>query len=185
MISKKSSAFDKPLKVRAEINLSTFSFLFSEIISYYAEKDRDKLEENLEKLGHSLGPRVLELVFLKEKLTKRENKPLEFLKLVHSSVWRILFGKTADQLEKLGADTYVLYENNPLYLKYIPPAESGQKGFTYPRFVGGIIKGMLDYSGLDATVETQTPPNDGKSKYPKTAFVVTFSEEAMKRENVK
>jgi len=127
MISKKASAFDKPIKTRTEINLSTFSFLFSELIQYYAEKDREKLEENLEKLGVSLGPRILEMVFFREKLIKRENKPLEFLKLIHSSVWKILFGKTADQLEKLGSDTYVLYEYNPLYLKYIPPPESGQK----------------------------------------------------------
>ena len=40
----------------------------------------------LEKLGYSMGPRVIELVCLKEKMAKRENKPLEFLKLIHSSV---------------------------------------------------------------------------------------------------
>ena len=78
----------------------------------------------------------------------------------------------------------MLYEYSPLYLKYIPPPE-GIKGYTYARFVGGIIKGMLDYVGLEASIETQTPPNDGKSKYPKTAFVITFSEEAIKRESNK
>ena len=86
MIAKKSSAYDKSIKSRTDINLSTFSFIFSEIIQYFADKDREKLEENLEKLGYSMGPRVIELVCLKEKMAKRENKPLEFLKLIHSSV---------------------------------------------------------------------------------------------------
>lgn len=55
-------------------------------------------------------------------------------------------------------------------------------GKTYARYVGGIIHGILEYSDFPCTVETQTPPNDGKSTYPKTAFVITFSEKVLKRE---
>jgi hypothetical protein len=82
-------------------------------------------------------------------------------------------------LKKVGNDTYVIYDNNPAYLKYIPKRDG--KDYTYAYFVGGIIKGILDYAGFEAEVDTQTPPNDGKSTYPITGFVITFSEEVMQR----
>jgi hypothetical protein len=97
-------------------------------------------------------------------------------------VWSVLFGKTGDALKKLDNNTYVIYDNNPLYLKYIPKREG--KDYTYACFIGGIIKGILDYAGFEAEIDTQTPPNDGKSQYPITAFVITFSEEVIKREQV-
>ncbi len=74
----------------------------------------------------------------------------------------------------------MIYDNVPLYLKYIPKREG--KTYTYSCFMGGIIKGILDYAGFEAEVETQTPANDEKSQYPTTAFVITFSEEVIKRE---
>jgi hypothetical protein len=83
---RKVSIYDKPLKPRPEINLSTFSFLFSEIIQYYIEKDKEKFEENLQQLGISIGPRLYEFIIAKDKSYKKENKHLEFLKIIHSPV---------------------------------------------------------------------------------------------------
>ncbi len=80
----------------------------------------------------------------------------------------------------MDSHTYVIYDDEPLYLKFIPKREG--KDYVYASFIGGIIRGLLDYAGFDAKVETQTPPNDGKSEYPTTAFVITFSEEVLKRE---
>lgn len=86
----KKSVYDKPLKPRAPVNLSTFSFLFSEIIQYFLVKEKERFEENLEHLGHSLGPRIYEFIVAKDKNYKREIKHLELLKIIHSSV-RLIF----------------------------------------------------------------------------------------------
>jgi len=176
----KKSVYEKPLKARPGVNLSTFSFMFSEIIQYFLEKEKDKFEENLEALGFHLGPRIHEFIIAKDKNYKREIKHLELLKIIHSSVWSTLFDKTAGALKKMDSHTYVIYDDEPLYLKFIPKREG--KDYVYASFIGGIIRGLLDYAGFDAKVETQTPPNDGKSEYPTTAFVITFSEEVLKRE---
>jgi hypothetical protein len=80
------SIYDKPLKVRAEVNLSTFSFLFSEIIQYYLDTYKDKFEENLTQLGATIGPRLYEFLIAKEKQYKRETKFLDVLKIIHSIV---------------------------------------------------------------------------------------------------
>jgi len=79
--------------------------------------------------------------------------------------------------------TYVIYDNAPLYLKFIPKRQG--KDYTYACFIGGVIKGILDYAGFEAEVATQTPPNDEKSEYPTTAFVITFTEEVIAREGGK
>jgi len=85
-MNKKTSIYDRPLKPRPEINLSTFSFLFTEIIQYFLEKDKDKFEENLHQLGTTIGPRLYEFIIAKDKNYKKENKHLEILKIIHSSV---------------------------------------------------------------------------------------------------
>lgn len=82
----KKSVFDKQLKARPPVNLSTFSFLFSEIIQYFLEKEKDKFEENLEKLGYDLGPRIYEFLIAKGGTSKRAIKHLDLLKIIHSSV---------------------------------------------------------------------------------------------------
>ncbi len=85
-MNKKSSIYEKPLKARPDINLSTFCFLFSEIIQYFLEKDKEKFEENLQQLGATIGPRIYEFIIAKDKNYKKENKHLELLKIIHSSV---------------------------------------------------------------------------------------------------
>ena len=82
----KKSVYEKSLKARPGVNLSTFSFLFSEIIQYFLEREKDKFEENLEAIGFQLGPRIHEFIIAKDKSYKREIKHLELLKIIHSSV---------------------------------------------------------------------------------------------------
>jgi len=82
----KKSVYEKPLKARPGVNLSTFSFLFSEIIQYFLEREKEKFEENLDHLGFTLGPRIYEFIVAKDKNYKREIKHLDLLKIIHSSV---------------------------------------------------------------------------------------------------
>ena len=53
---------------------------------YFLEKEKDKFEENLEKLGYDLGPRIYEFLIAKGGTSKRAIKHLDLLKIIHSSV---------------------------------------------------------------------------------------------------
>ena len=55
----------------------------------------------LEDAGHGVGVRLLELLIHREKANKREIRLISILSFIHSTVWRTLFGKTADSLEKV------------------------------------------------------------------------------------
>ena len=179
----KRTIYDKSLKPRSEMNLSTFSFLFSEIINYYLTSKTLDIEADLMSLGESIGPRVLELVNMREKNFKREKKHLEMIKFVAYQVWKTLFGKGIDNIERLShsASSYLLIENSPIVLRYIPES-SDKKNPTCAVFVGGIIKGILDAADFPAKIEVQSPPNDGRSVYPKTVYIVEFEDFVIQRE---
>jgi len=54
-----SNAFEKNLKVKSEVPLSFFSFLFSEIVQYLLSKESDKKDYDIEdKLSHMGYPIV-------------------------------------------------------------------------------------------------------------------------------
>jgi hypothetical protein len=54
----------------------------------------------LGELGYRVGIRMAELVFWREKSGKREVKLLQILMFIHSTVWKSVFGKVADSLER-------------------------------------------------------------------------------------
>ncbi len=52
-------------------------------------------------LGYQVGQKTLELINLREgKTAKRPLRIIEVLQFVHTTIWKTLFGKTADALEK-------------------------------------------------------------------------------------
>ena len=61
----------------------------------------DEMDKELEKIGESIGPKLYELIIYREKSLKRELKHIEILKFLHSNVWKMLFGRNADSLEKV------------------------------------------------------------------------------------
>jgi hypothetical protein len=58
------------------------------------------LEEKLENCGYGVGIRIIELLGIREKLTKRETRVVNILQYISSSLWRSLFNKVADNLER-------------------------------------------------------------------------------------
>jgi trafficking protein particle complex subunit 5 len=54
----------------------------------------------LNEMGYRVGQRVLELIVWREKNSRRETRILGILQFIHTVVWRTLFGKAADSLEK-------------------------------------------------------------------------------------
>jgi hypothetical protein len=51
-------------------------------------------------MGYRVGQRVLELLVWREKNSRRETRILGILQFIHTTIWKTLFGKPADSLEK-------------------------------------------------------------------------------------
>jgi hypothetical protein len=59
----------------------------------------------LENVGYDIGLRVLELLSHREKANRKEINLISMLQFVTTTVWRALFGKIADGLEKAPEET--------------------------------------------------------------------------------
>jgi len=166
------------------VSLSSFSFLFSEIIQNLQKKANgiQDLEKRLNELGYHIGQRLLELTTLRDgKLAKRETKVLGVLQLIHSIIWRQIFGKQADGLEKSRDSDfeYMLIDNNPLVSQFISvPKEMSQ--LNCAAFVAGIIEAILDGYQFTANVTAHTVETD---EFPlRTVFLVKFEPDVVTRE---
>lgn len=58
------------------------------------------LEKKLEEAGYGIGQRLIELIGRRDGLTKRETRVVNMLQFVNNVVWRHLFNKPADNLQK-------------------------------------------------------------------------------------
>ena len=119
-------------------------------------------------MGYRVGQRMLELIVWREKNSRRETRILGILQFIHSVVWKTLFGKPADSLEKsrehddecnltpnpqtarshplreqslMTVD--MVHDNAPMITKYIsvPPNMSQ---LNCNSFLAGIIEAVLD-----------------------------------------
>ncbi|KAK3009108.1 hypothetical protein RJ639_013138 [Escallonia herrerae] len=98
-IKQYTNVLDKPLsKGKQEVSLSAFAFLFSELVQYNQTQVDNiaELERRLEDAGYAVGARVLELLCHREKGNRRETRLLGILSFVHSTVWKVLFGKALE-----------------------------------------------------------------------------------------
>ncbi len=68
-----------------------------------------------------VGARILDLLFVRERASRRETKLLNALLMVKSTLWKALFGKEADKLERANDDdkTYYIIEREPLVNRFI------------------------------------------------------------------
>ncbi|KAG6427778.1 hypothetical protein SASPL_112025 [Salvia splendens] len=130
-----------------QVSLSAFAFLFSELVQYNQIQVDNiaELERRLEDAGYAVGARVLELLCHREKGSRRETRLLGILSFIHSTVWKVLFGKVADSLEKgtEHEDEYMISEKellvNRLYARFISiPKDMG--AFNCGAFVAGIVR---------------------------------------------
>lgn len=157
IIAKKTvSILDKALpKTRKELNMSTFSFLFSEIVQYCQSRvtDAADLEKRLMTVGFDIGSRYLELGMFRDKKT-REIKLVQLLQWISTTVWKSLFNKQADSLEKsqqketqcmnligLIFAKDLIYDKEPMETKFISVPKGVNLHVAY--FTAGILKGIL------------------------------------------
>ncbi|KAJ1516577.1 hypothetical protein HMI55_001926, partial [Coelomomyces lativittatus] len=132
-------------------------------------------------LGYRVGQKVLELSFFREKGWKRETRLLPLLILINASIWKSLFGKPADSLEKSSEhnDEYMISDNDLLVNKFVSiPKDLSQ--LNTGAYVAGLIEAILDGSGFPARVTAHTVPIEG---YPyRTTILIKFDSKVIERE---
>mmetsp|Transcript_21277 Transcript_21277/g.23112 ORF Transcript_21277/g.23112 Transcript_21277/m.23112 type:complete len:193 (+) Transcript_21277:55-633(+) len=175
---------DRPLiRPKTEVSLSAFAFLFSEVVQYTQNRVTSvaDLEKRLETLGHGIGVRVVELVSCRDRLTKRETRIVGMLQYISNVLWKYLFGKAADNLERSmeNEDEYMIHESSPITNTFVSvPADMGQLNCAC--FIGGIIAGVLESSRFNARVTSHLVYGDNNTE--RTVFLIKFSPEVISRE---
>ncbi|CAG8452592.1 12101_t:CDS:2 [Cetraspora pellucida] len=162
-----------------EVGIGAFAFLFSEMLQYAQKRvlGIQDLERKLNDFGYRVGTRLLELTVWREKNSKRETRVLGILYFIHTTVWKALFGKQADSLEKSTEheDEY----NDPLISKYISvPKELSQLNCN--AFLAGIVEAILDGAQFPSRVTAHSLPQEG---FPlRTTILIQLDKEILQRE---
>ena len=179
------------------VSLSAFAYLYSELVQYHQSRvaSISELERRLESSGYGVGLKVLELLAYRSRENKRETRLMNVLQFVSSAVWKALFGKAADSLERSidHADEFMIVDYEPVTSTYVSvPADLGQ--LSADAYVSGIVAGVLEGAGFTARVTAHSvkveegeyargsstpglPPRKDKA-----VFLVKFSREVLARD---
>ena len=153
-----------------------------------------ELERRLESSGYGVGLKMLELISLRNREFKRETRLMNMLQFVSTQVWRALFGKPADSLERSveNADEYMIIDNEPLTSTFCSvPADFGQ--LSVDAYMSGIVAGVLTGAGFSARVtahsvaiEESETKKDSTGLLPprkeKAVFLVKFDKDVLERD---
>lgn len=122
----------------------------------------------------------------------RHTRIISLVQYIAQTVWRHLFGRPADALERSGTDAgqYMIFDNEPIVNQYISlPKELSS--LNCAAFVAGIIEGFCDGEGFPTegvtahTVGEQEGAGEGKGMWPgKTVFLMKFKPEVLEREEI-
>uniref|UniRef100_A0AC34FG33 Trafficking protein particle complex subunit 5 n=1 Tax=Panagrolaimus sp. ES5 TaxID=591445 RepID=A0AC34FG33_9BILA len=177
--SKTVGILDKSLsKGKTEINISTYALLFAEMVRYAQNKVNtvQELQEKLAEYGKFVGVRLLDLIVLREKSYKRDTKLLNMLMFVKGTVWKNLFNKEADKLERSNDDPckYFLIEKDPLVNTFISlPKDKSNLNCAW--FIAGIVEAFLTESNFPCKVSAHWHKG--------TAYMIEFDPDVIAREN--
>ncbi len=126
---------------------------------------------------------------------------MSILQFVSSTVWKALFGKAADSLERSidNADEYMIVDYEPMTSTFVSvPSDLGQ--LSADAYMSGIIAGILEGAGFSARVtahtvsmddnEQQSTTNNKTSSYlhtvptrqDKAVFLVKFDQHVLERD---
>ncbi|KAI5991436.1 NO signaling/Golgi transport ligand-binding domain-containing protein [Pisolithus albus] len=159
----------------SEVSASAFAFLFSEIVQYTQKRVSgiNDLERRLNILGYRVGMRVLELMTWRaessSKAPKREIRFLPALMSIHTQVWRAVFGRPADAIEK-----NMIIDNDPLPERHISvPRDMSQ--LSCSSFTAGIVE-------APARVTAHNTPTQ---QYPsRTTILIKLEKSVLEREEI-
>ena len=125
---------------------------------------------------------------------KRETRLMNMLQFVSTQVWRALFGKPADSLERSveNADEFMIVDNEPLTSTFCSvPADFGQ--LSVDAYMSGIVAGVLTGAGFSARVtahsvaleegeRTSNPNSSLPPRKEKAVFLVKFDKDVLERD---
>ncbi|KAH8917219.1 TRAPP I complex [Atractiella rhizophila] len=200
--SKRTSLiYDRPINKtkNSEVALSAWEFWFSEIVQYTQGRVAGiaDFEKKLNTLGYRVGLSLVELYPLRDSLhsssssstsyLSRSAPPTRILRLlpllsyIHTTLYRHLFGRAADSLEKStdNEDEYMLGDNNPTLTRSINvPREMSQ--LCCMAFVAGIVEAFMDGMGFPARVTAHNVPTD---QFPRKCIIlIKLDRSVMERE---
>lgn len=145
--------------------------------------------------GYPIGLRLLDLLLSRSPnplASIRPTRILSLLQFIAQTLYRHLFGRPADALERSGTDPgqYMLFDNEPMVNQYISlPRELSS--LNCAAFVAGVIEGTCDGAGFPTegvtahSVGEQDEGKDGKGMWPgKTVFLIKFKPEVLEREDI-
>ncbi|KAL7749781.1 hypothetical protein RI367_004657 [Sorochytrium milnesiophthora] len=169
-----------------QVSVAAFAFLFSEAVQYTQKRVTGiaDLEKKLNALGYRVGQRYLELLFYRDRggtNAKRETRVLQMLIFINTVVWKALFGKQADGLEKSteNEDEYMISDNDLLVNRFISvPRELSQ--LNAGAFVAGVVEAILHGSQFPARVTAHTVPIEGQPN--RTTVLIKFEASVLQRE---
>ncbi|KAL5104120.1 Trafficking protein particle complex subunit 5 [Taenia crassiceps] len=171
-------------KAKCDVHRATFMYLFSEMVKYAMQSSNnlDDVQAKLASFGAPVGRQMLDLLFLRERMQKREIRLLSFLVFLKSIFWRCIFGKEADDLERDGLDehTYYMIEREPVVNKFTrftyDPTESERKNvpLNLAAFNCGIIESALTCAGFPCKVAV--------TWHKGTTYVIKFYDNVIARE---
>lgn len=168
---------------RDKVNLSAYAFLFAEIIRYSQNRvlGIHDLEHRLNQMGQRVGLRIFELIMWREKQVHRETRVLPTLVFINTVIWRQLFDKPADSLEKSteNDDEYMVTDNEPNILKYISVPKE-MSSFSPGAFISGVVEAVARCCQCPARVTSHQVPAEGTPQ--RTVILLKFDKQVMERE---
>ena len=154
--------------------------------------------------GYPLGLKLLDLLLYRSPTpfsstssaanNLRPTRVLPLLQFISTTLWKHLFGRPADALERSqeNKDEYMITDNDPVVNTYISvPKEMSQ--LNCAAYVAGIVEGVCDGCSFYARVSAHTvgeedsgPGNkEGTQMWPgKTVFLIKFTDKVMEREDL-
>lgn len=119
------------------------------------------LEQQLFEMGLTVGERLLELTFNREKGNsaatsggKRELGIVNMLHFINEKLWKTLFGRQADGLKQSQSSDseYWILEKQPVTNRFTSVGKSGYGGPNCAFYIAGILEGFLCAANLHAKV---------------------------------
>lgn len=145
--------------------------------------------------GYPLGLKLLDLLLFRtasssQPSTQRPTRILALLQFIQGPLWRHLFGRPADALERSAErkEEYMITDNDVLVNEFVSvPREISS--LNVAAFVAGIIEGVCDGAGFSTKGVSahwaSENGGDGGGMWPgKTVFLVRFSEVVLEREEI-
>lgn len=162
----------RPKLMDQAIGISTFGHLFNEYFQYCQRQASsfEMCEKMLTDLGRRVGPKVFSMCVLWQKSLLQDktspttnvfNKAENVLKFIREDVWKFLFNRQADDLQKLiqVQNEYYLIEKTPIIDYYVSFPKDYQ-GVQPSLFLAGIIESIFACCGhKKVTVETYRAGN--------------------------